>query len=410
MPDPIAHTTACLDAIATENPRLNAFTTVTADLARTMGEAAASATSPRSPIHGWCVAVKDNIDVAGVRTTNGLPGGRIAERDAPVVERLRAAGAVILGKTNLHEAALGSTTNNPHWGATHNPHRHGYTAGGSSGGSAAAVAAGLCDAALGSDTMGSVRLPAGHCGVVGFKPSFDAIPVAGVAPLCWALDHVGPLTKTVADARAMFQALADPQPPASAPNRPRIVRLAAYDALPLEPAVAAGYAESLRRIKAIYGPIETVDLSGFDPVAMRYSALLAIEADAAAIHAHHLDQFSPEIRKLLDYGAKLPAPRLALASEELRQARKSVLRLFESVDLIVSPTTAMSAFPLDAKSPPGHSDFMGLAVFAGAPAISVPMPMAEGELPAGLQLIAAPGRDLALLDWAEQVEGALRHG
>jgi Asp-tRNA(Asn)/Glu-tRNA(Gln) amidotransferase A subunit family amidase len=320
---------------------------------------------------------------------------------------LKAAGAVILGKTNLHEAALGSTTDNAHWGWTHNPLRHGYTAGGSSGGSAAAVAAGLCDAALGSDTMGSVRVPAGHCGLVGFKPTFDAIPCEGVAPLCWALDHVGPITKTVADARAMFQALADPVEPAPAPQKPRIVKLAAFEVLPLEPDVAAAYAESLRRIEALWGPIETVDLPGFDPVTLRQAALLAIEADAAAIHADQFDLFSPKLRKMLDYGAKLSAPRLARALEQLRQARKAILVLLQRVDMIISPTTAMTAFPLNGPSPPGHSDFMGLAVFAGAPAISVPMPMAESELPAGLQLIAAPGRDLALLDWAEAVEGVL---
>ena len=405
MVDPVSKTEAYLAAIAAQNPRWNAYVQVTADSA--LAQAAASA--PASPLHGWCVAVKDNIDIAGVRTTNGLPRGSVAEVDASVVTRLKAAGAVILGKTNLHEAALGSTTDNAHWGWTHNPLRHGYTAGGSSGGSAAAVAAGLCDAALGSDTMGSIRVPAGHCGLVGFMPTFDTIPCEGVAPLCWALDHVGPITKTVADARAMFEALSDPLEAVSVPDRPRIVRLSAFEALPLEPAVAAAYAESVRRIEALYGPVETVDLSGFDPVALRRAALLAIEADAAAIHADRFDDFSPGLRKMLEYGAKLSAPRLALALEQLRQAKRAILRLFREVGMILSPTTAMTAFPLDGPSPPGHSDFMGLAVFAGAPAISVPMPVADGELPAGLQLIAAPNQDIALLNWAEAVEGALRH-
>ncbi len=409
MPDPIAKTAAYLNAISAENLRINAFVMVTEAAAQEQAASAAKA-GPGSAIRGWCIAVKDNIDVAGVRTTNGLPGGWVPAEDAPVIARLRAAGAVILGKTNLHEAALGSTTDNAHWGWTHNPLRHGYTAGGSSGGSAAAVAAGLCDAALGSDTMGSIRVPAGHCGLVGFKPTFDAIPCEGVAPLCWALDHVGPITKTVADARAMFEALADPLEPVRAPEKPRVVRLSAFEALPLEPAVAVAYAESLGRLEALYGPVDTVDLPGFDPVALRRAALLAIEADAAAIHADRFDDFSPGLRKMLDYGAKLSAPRLALALEELRQAKKAILRLFREADVIVSPTTAMTAFPLDGPSPPGHSDFMGLAVFAGAPAISVPMPMAEGELPAGLQLIAAPGRDMALLDWAEAVEGVLQPG
>ena len=404
MSDPIAKTEAYLDAIAAENPRLNAFVRVTDDLARHQ----AASVADEAALRGWCVAVKDNIDVAGVMTSNGLPGGVVPEADAPVIARLKAAGAIILGKTNLHEAALGSTTDNAHWGWTHNPLRHGYTAGGSSGGSAAAMAAGLCDAALGSDTMGSVRVPAGHCGLVGFKPTFDAIPCEGVAPLCWALDHVGPITKTVADARAMFVALADPVEPVSALEKPRLVKLSAFEALPLESAVAAAYAESLRRIEALYGPIETVDLPGFDPIALRRAALLVIEADAAAIHADRFADFSPGLRRMLEYGAKLSAPRLALALEQVRQARKAIVGLLRQVDAIVSPTTAMTAFPLDGQHPPGHSDFMGLAVFAGAPAISVPMPMAAGELPAGLQLIAASGRDLALLDWAEAIHLIVR--
>ena len=187
------------------------------------------------------------------------------------------------------------------------------------------------------------------------------------------------------------------------------VRLA-VEALPLEPAVERAYAESLRRIEALWRPVETVDLPGFDPQTLRRAALLAIEADAAAIHAGNFDAFSPEVRRMLDYGAALTAPRLALALEQLRQAKAAILRLFRQVDVIVSPTTAMTAFPLDTPAPPGHSDFMGLAVVAGAPALSLPMPVADGALPAGLQLIAAPGRDTALLDWAEAAEGALCHG
>ena len=192
--DPAAVAEAYLGRIEQENPRLNAYVAVTAEAAR--GAAAASAARwragrPASAIDGAPIAVKDNIDMAGVVTANGLPGGRRAGADAPVVARLRKAGAVLLGKTNLHEAAFGTTTFNPHWGMTHNPHREGWTAGGSSGGSGAAVAAGLAAAALGSDTMGSIRLPAAYCGCFGLKPTQGAVPLEGVAPLAAELRPCG---------------------------------------------------------------------------------------------------------------------------------------------------------------------------------------------------------------------------
>ena len=157
-------------------------------------------------LDGIPIALKDNIDVAGMPTTNGLGGlPRMADTDAAVTQRLRRAGAIILGKLNMHEAALGGTTDNPHHGRTHNPYRMGFSPGGSSGGSGAAVAAGLCAAALGTDTAGSIRLPASYCGVVGFKPTYQRVSMQGIVPLHRRLDHVGPLTRTVADAGILLE-------------------------------------------------------------------------------------------------------------------------------------------------------------------------------------------------------------
>ncbi len=407
--DPVERTEAFLSAIAAANPRLNAFVTVTAELAREQAAAAQGRLAdgtPLSPIDGWGIAVKDNIDVAGVRTANGLPGGWIATEDAPVVARLKQAGAIILGKTNLHEAALGTTTNNPHWGPTDNPHRIGYTAGGSSGGSAAAVAAGLCDAALGTDTMGSVRLPAAYCGVFGFKPTFDLVPTEGVAPLCWALDHVGPLAGSLADTQAMFRVMAGASADSVATDgrtaKPRMARLDVFEALPLSASVAAAYAKGVAEIEARWGPGPIVEAPSFNPVHLRRAALLAIEADAALIHAGGFEQASAALRLMLDYGARMPAPKLAGALEELRQARKAIAALFEHIDVIICPTAPQHAFPLDDLAPPSQADFLGLAVFAGAPALSVPLPAGDEpglDLPAGLQLIAPPGKDSALLHW-----------
>lgn len=397
---PVARTERYLAAIEARNPALNAYVTVTADMARAQAAAAEqrlAAGKPLSAIDGWCVAVKDNIDVAGVRTTNGLPGGRTAAADAPVVARLRAAGAVILGKTNLHEAALGTTTNNPHWGVSHNPHRQGFTPGGSSGGSGAAVAAGLCDTALGTDTMGSVRLPAAYCGVFGFKPSFDRVPVDGVAPLCWALDHVGPLAGSMADMEAMFAVMTGEGRPAAPARPPRVARLNVFEDLPLQPGVADAYAAGIARAEARWGDCPIIEAHGFDPLRHLRAALLAIEADAAAIHAGQFDSASTALRSMLDYGASMPAPKLAVALEELRQARKAIMAIFQRTDVILCPTAPQTAFPVSDPPPPNQADFLGLAVFAGAPALSLPLP-AEG-LPVGLQAIAAPGRDWDVLHW-----------
>ena len=228
--DALSVTRSVLARIEALNPALNAYLTVCGDTA--LAEAAeasarAAAGQRRGVLDGVPIALKDNIDLAGLPTSNGfaqsekLPPWRLPKEDAELVRRLRAAGAVILGKLNMHEGALGATSDNPHFGAAINPHRPGYTPGGSSGGSGAAVAAGLCAASLGSDTGGSIRIPASYCGVVGFKPSFGLVSTRGVVPLSWRLDHVGPLTRTVADARIVFDALRgfDPACPDSRRSR-----------------------------------------------------------------------------------------------------------------------------------------------------------------------------------------------
>ena len=194
-----------LERIEALEPTLNCFITITSDLARAQARSADRRHAdrrPRSVLDGIPIGLKDNIDVAGIPTTNGTGRAVVADVDARIVTGLKDAGAILVGKLNLHEAALGATTDNPHHGRTVNPHRLGYTPGGSSGGSGAAVAAGLCLAAIGSDTLGSVRLPAAYCGVVGFKPSPRHGGCQGVAPLMPELDTLGPLARTVRDAGA----------------------------------------------------------------------------------------------------------------------------------------------------------------------------------------------------------------
>ena len=203
---------ACLARIATYDPKLNAFITVTAEAARARAKAldALPASAPRGPLHGVPIALKDNIDTAGVRTTaaSGVYDDRVPPEDAEVVRRLTAAGAVVLGKLNLHEFANGGTSATSYFGPVRNPWALDRNPGGSSGGSAAAVATGLCFAALGTDTGGSIRTPSSNCSVVGLKPTYGLVSIRGIIPLVVSLDHCGPLTRTVNDAALMLSAMA----------------------------------------------------------------------------------------------------------------------------------------------------------------------------------------------------------
>src|SRR5271154_2112571 len=213
---PVELTRACLDRIEKLNPTLNAFITVTAESALNQASAAEADILRgewRGPLHGIPIAVKDLIDVAGVRTTAASAVfHHVPAEDAEVVRRMRRAGAVILGKNNLHEFAYGGSSLVSFFGDVHNPWNPEHVAGGSSGGSAAAVAAGLCYAAIGTDTAGSIREPAALCGCVGIKPTYGRVSARGVIPLSWSLDHIGPLAATAGDAAVVLQAIAGYDP------------------------------------------------------------------------------------------------------------------------------------------------------------------------------------------------------
>ncbi len=426
--EPLGLTRLMLERIAAFNPALNLYVALCRDAALGDAEAAAeraAAGRRRGPLDGIPVALKDNIDLAGVPTSNGFggPPWRIPARDAEVVRRLRAAGAVILGKLNMHEGALGGTNDNPHFGAAINPHRPRYTPGGSSGGSGAAVAAGLCAAALGSDTAGSVRIPAAYCGVVGLKPSHGLVSTSGVVPLSWRLDHVGPLTRTVADAGLIFAVLQgfDPACPESRPGPaidplaaepvgPRLGVLQNFAGEPTEPAVAVAFAAALAAFERLGCTIHPVALARYDSVRARRAALLRIEADAAFIHGalyeRAPERFSPAIRAYLDYGARASAMQLVRAERLIEHAAFELARAFDNVDAIVSPTTPQPAFAFTEAAPDNQNAFCVLANFAGAPAISVPMGRTAAGLPLGLQIIAARDRDGLVLRLAEAYEAA----
>ena len=397
--DPIVVTEAYLERIERENPRLNAYIAVTAEGAREAASASAArwrAGKPASAIDGAPIAVKDNIDMAGVATTNGLPGGRLAAADAPVVARLREAGAVLLGKTNLHEAAFGTTTFNPHWGMTHNPHREGWTAGGSSGGSGAAVAGGLAVAALGSDTMGSIRLPAAYCGCFGLKPTQGVAPLDGVAPLAPSFDHVGPLARTAEDALALLEVMSGR--PAGPEGSWHPVRLAAFDAVALEPEVEDA-------MPALDLP--SLDWPGYDPSAARKAALLVIEAEAFAALGIP-EGASDELRGFLDYGAKLAPERLAAAHEMLRPIREGAAeRIGDAV--VIAPVATCGPFPRSRKAPASQAELLAFANLTGLPALAFPCGRMANGMPFALQAIAGPGREAALVAASRTFGAGVRH-
>jgi aspartyl-tRNA(Asn)/glutamyl-tRNA(Gln) amidotransferase subunit A len=378
------------------------------------------------PLNGLTLAVKDNVDVAGMPTTAGIAAfaGRMAERDAPCVAGLRAAGVRILGKVAMHEGALGATTDTPR--LCHNPLRHGFTPGGSSGGSGAAIAAGLADLAIGTDTMGSVRIPAAYCGVVGLKPTAGLVSRRGVVPLSPALDHVGMLAPTARLAAQGLEAMVadDPADPASrpapagwralpaapiAPGGLRIGLPQPVSAAPMEPAIRAAWQEAAARLRDLGAIVTPLPMPRWAPTPARRAGLLLIEAEAAALHEALIDDpaaASAGFRAALDYGRKLDGIRLARALFRLAEARAAALRALDAVDALLLPTAPQRAFAHGTPPPADQADFTALANIAGLPAIALPWPADDGGLPCSVQLIGRPHAEALLVGLAAALGGA----
>ena len=378
---------------------------------------------PESALQHWTFAIKSNIAVVGLAHTAGIGAyrNRVAKADAFCVARLRDAGAAILGTVNMEEAALGAVTNNPHFGKTHNPHRADYTAGGSSGGSAAAVAAGLVRAALGTDTMGSCRIPAAYCGVVGFKPSFGRISTGGVEPLSRRLDHVGILANNVADVRACFEVLdVFDANDAWAVNydltklHVASKRLAVLDAASrhgLDDNVRAAYERALAQLRGAGFELIARPLDQAALATARRAGLLICEAELANSLAPFLagddPGVSPFLKKMIAFGAAKSAPHLAMAHASVDAAVLVLRQQLDGVDALCWPTAPQSAFSFNAPAPANQADFTCLANFTGAPAISLPLRVAGTEMPIGLQIVAARGEDVVMLDVAAEIEKTL---
>ncbi len=414
---PVELAQAFIARIERLNPALNAFVTVSAEQALQQAREAEAQIQQghwRGPLHGMPLALKDLIDTAGIRTTaaSAVFKDRIPTEDAEVVRRLKAAGAVLLGKLNMHEFAYGGTSVPSYYGAVHNPWNLGRIAGGSSGGSGAAVAAGLCIAALGSDTAASIRQPAAYCGVVGLKPTYGRVSNRGVIPLSWSLDHIGPLCRSVMDAALVLETIAgyDPLEPTSV-DRPAedyasaldagtttlrigLVRRPYFDQL--DPDMETAVNSAIQVLARISAGVQDVEL----PYA---NVLMTIaSAEAYAFHKPYLSQ-TPQLyqamtRHRLQQAAGISAADYISARRELERLRWNADNAFSSVDLLVTPTTAIAPISIEAGSvdPPLPADGTPVEIrnthmfdVLGLPAISVPCGFTQDGMPVGLQ-IAGP--------------------
>jgi aspartyl-tRNA(Asn)/glutamyl-tRNA(Gln) amidotransferase subunit A len=416
---------------------LNAYITMTADQARAAARASEQRRSGAAlgPLDGVPLALKDLIDVADVATTNGMGALRhaVASEDAEVTRRLKAAGAVLLGKLNMHEGALGMTTDNMHFGKCRNPWNTAATPGGSSGGSGAAVSAGLTAGALGSDNMGSIRIPSAFCGIAGLKPSHGLVGTRGMVELSWSTGVVGPMARGVDGLAILMSVLAGPDPrdpwarrtpealDFTLPEAPELTGLKIGVPEDFACTPAPETARAFERAAAVLGElgaeIRPLALEGL--TASRMTCLLIIEAEGAVAYARYLDDptvvFAAEVRQQLDYGRDLSAAKLVGALKARALLRRRVEALFQEVDLLISPTTPRAALSFDEAVPATTPGYMALANLCGLPALSVPMGFDADGLPLGLQLMAAPFRDPLVLragkayeratDWHERRPG-----
>lgn len=368
-------------------------------------------------LDGVTVAVKDNLSMAGEAWTAGIRGRQnfVAAEDATSVARLRAAGAIVLGGANMEEAALGAITDNPTFGRCINPLGDGLTPGGSSGGSAAALAASFVDLALGSDTMGSVRVPAAYCGVFGFKPSFDAIDRSGLAMLAQSLDTIGPMALDAAMLRRAFKVLSPLRATESAtlPKDAADLRIGVPKQLAeveTEDAVLRGLTIVETALRRLGAQISEIDLKGWLPRKSRLAGLLITEVEGAVELANLIDDpnaISASLRAMLDYGRNASSEKISAARAEVDRASSAALVALEQVDAILMPTTPQRAFRYGERIPANQADLTALANFAKCPAIAMPVQVGADELPASVQLLARPSADHGLLNWAEQLVGAL---
>ncbi|HXC70472.1 MAG TPA: amidase [Pyrinomonadaceae bacterium] len=424
---PVELTTSCLDRIEELNPTVNAFITVMHDSALVQAREAEDeirAGNWRGPLHGIPIGLKDLIDTAGVKTTcaSALFAERVPGEDAEVVHRLKRAGAVLIGKQNMQEFAWGGTSASSYFGAVHNPCDSERIAGGSSGGSAAAVATGMCFGALGTDTGGSVREPAAFCGIVGLKPTYGRVSTRGVFPLSFSLDHVGPLCRNIIDTALLLQAIAgyDKLDTTSVDwpvesytdslnlrSKPRIgvVRRPFFD--DLDPEIENAINNALKQISYLSSDILEVDLPA-TPGAVQ-------AAEVYAVHSKYFtaspELYGPWMRERMRQAAAVDAATYIQARQELDRVRRAAPEVFANVDLLVTPTTPVPPITLKeamemSPEPAGELWLRNTRPFNayGFPTISIPCGFTRTGLPIGLQIAGPNFAEASLLSFAYALE------
>jgi aspartyl-tRNA(Asn)/glutamyl-tRNA(Gln) amidotransferase subunit A len=418
-----------LNRIAELNPSLNAFITVTAEHAFASARRADKEIAGgrhRGPLHGIPISLKDLIDMQGVPTTAGsrLRSAHVARRDAAVTARLREAGAVIVGKTNLHEFAFGTTSEDSGWGPARNPIDPTRSPGGSSGGSAIGVKTGMSFASVGTDTGGSIRIPAAACGVVGLKPAWEEISSHGVVPLSRQLDHVGPLARSVADAGVMYDVMRGASPAAIdliALWGRRLGLLGGYFMDRIDEDVEVSILATVDRLRRAGASISDVTLPHAGDIAPVYLHLVL--ADGAAYHATMLRDrpaaYTPNVRLRLEMGRYILAEDYVRALRGRAVIAREIERALEGVDALILPALAIPAPTIGEETAPvkgGREPVRNVMLrctqpfnLSGHPAISVPCGTTPAGLPVGLQIVGRRAATLELLRLAQSVEAALEH-
>jgi len=437
---PVELTATCLKSIKAYNPALNAFITVTGDqameTARAMEEEQVRG-KWRGPLHGIPIALKDNIDTAGVRTTaaSELFKDRVPSEDAEVVQKLKNSGAVLLGKTNLHEFALGGTSAVSYFGPVRNPWALDRIPGGSSGGSGAATAAGLCFGSLGTDTAGSVRIPASYCGIVGFRPTYGRVSSRGTVPDSWTLDQIGPLCRSVEDTALMLRAIAgyDELDPTSVdvpvpdfglafqmrPSKLRVgvPRVPFFDAL--DPEVEKATARAIEVVTRLAGEVR--DLAS--PIVAAPLPEIWTKVAGAESYTYHSkwlaespEKYQPATRRRLASptnagvqgmsSAEMKASTYVEARRQLDVLRREIRKVFASVDLLVLPTLLSPPVTVEQGADPTIVSIRNTAPFSvlGLPALSLPCGFTTAGLPIGLEIVGAPFAESTVLALAHAYE------
>lgn len=416
---PLQRLEVYLDRIDRFNPRLGAFLDTARERARK--EAEASTFRHRrggalSSLDGWCVGVKANIAVQGLPNHSGIDAYKadLASDDAAVVSRLRKAGAVILGTVNMHEGALGATNDNKAFGRAVNPWNTDLTPGGSSGGSAAAVAAGLCDVALGTDTMGSVRIPSAYCGVYGHKPSAGLVPTEGLTSLSPTLDHIGVHARSMSALRLASGIATETN---SLPESLKTLGLklgfwSGNGAVASQLSALSALGRCRVALEQAGCLVTDIEPSGYAYGRTRRAGLLVSEVEGYKVHRDRLatnpEGFSEAFRSLLEWGHAQSPDKVKNAYDHLAAVCAAADEVFSSVDFVIAPTAPQVAFAFEGAVPPNQADFTAWANIAGLPATAVFAGLSPEGLPLSLQVIGprdADAQTLALAGLVSDVFG-----